>query len=80
MGREGLMGSNEKEKFKISFAVFQKTILDFQLKSHENFLRPFVYLFKNVDKDNNGIIDEVEIYIDNKLIFIFKKIFCICLA
>lgn len=58
IAREGL-GSNEKEKLKIAFNLFQKTILDFQLKSHENFLRPFLYLFKNIDKDNNGIIDEV---------------------
>lgn len=61
MGREAAIGSNEKEKPKILFNQFQKAILDFQLKSHENFLKPFVYFFKHCDKDINGIIDEVKI-------------------
>lgn len=63
-GREGLLMSNEKEKLKISFFQFQKIILDFQLKSHENFLQPFLMLFKHIDKDNNGIIDEVLFFIN----------------
>lgn len=59
IGREGYLASNEKEKMKIPFLQFQKIILDFQLKSHENFLQPFLFLFKHADKDNNGMIDEV---------------------
>lgn len=35
-------------------------ILDFQLKSHEKFLKSFIQLFKQVDQDHNGIIDEAE--------------------
>ena len=34
-------------------------MLDFQLREHEKFLRKFFLLFKTVDIDNNGIIDEV---------------------
>lgn len=50
---------NEKEKPVIEYFIFQKIILDFQLKSHEKFLKNFVAYFRLVDKDLNGIIDEV---------------------
>ena len=33
---------------------------DFQIKTRENYLRNFVYLFKRTDTDNNGIINEDE--------------------
>lgn len=49
----------EKEKPTIDYNIFQKVILDFQLRSHEKFLKNFVSLFRSVDKDLNGIIDEV---------------------
>ncbi len=51
---------NEKEKPIIDYNVFQKIILDFQLKSHEKFLKNFVQLFRRSDRDINGIIDEVK--------------------
>jgi len=51
---------NEKDKPTIDYNIFQKTILDFQLKSHEKFLKNFVSLYRTVDKDMNGIIDEGE--------------------
>ena len=50
---------NEKEKPNVEYNVFQKIILDFQLRSHEKFLRNFVSLFRSVDRDMNGIIEEV---------------------
>lgn len=50
---------NEKEKPMLEYNIFQKVILDFQLRSHEKFLKNFVTLFRTVDKDINGIIDEV---------------------
>jgi Ca2+-binding EF-hand superfamily protein len=34
--------------------------LDFQLSEHEKFLRDFTELFKGVDRDRNGLIDEGE--------------------
>ena len=66
--------SQEKDKTKIEFQSFQKVenslffnkkigfkiILDFQSKSHEKFLRKFIILYRQVDKDNNGIVDEKE--------------------
>jgi len=58
---------NEKEKPVIEYFIFQKIILDFQLKSHEKFLKNFVAYFRLVDKDLNGIIDEVT-YIDVMII------------
>lgn len=35
-------------------------ILDFQLQEHEKFLSSFTSLFKEVDADNNGILNEQE--------------------
>ena len=35
-------------------------MLDFQLKSHEKYLRKFIALFKSVDTDTNGALNEME--------------------
>ncbi|CAD8162010.1 unnamed protein product [Paramecium pentaurelia] len=51
---------NEKDKSKIEFSIFQKFILDFQMKSHEKYLSTFIQHFKQQDQDQNGIIDENE--------------------
>ena len=51
----------EQEKKRIKFSVFQKIILDFQMKSHENFLNSFIEKFRTIDRDQNGIIDEQEL-------------------
>ena len=45
---------------RMSYPDFQKTILDFQLQEHEKFLFRFTQIFKEVDSDNNGIINEEE--------------------
>ncbi len=37
----------------------RQIVLDFQLREHEKFLRKFFLIFKTIDVDNNGIIDEV---------------------
>jgi Ca2+-binding EF-hand superfamily protein len=39
---------------------FQKIVLDFQLKSHDKFLKNLIFIFKRFDSDNNGIISEDE--------------------
>ena len=43
---------------KLSYVEFQKAILDFQLSEHEKFLQDFTQLFKQVDADHNGILNE----------------------
>ena len=53
-----MMQSKDLEK--LSYHDFQKIILDFQLQEHEKFLFRFTQLFKEVDIDNNGIINEDE--------------------
>lgn len=53
-----LMQSKDFEK--LSYHDFQKTILDFQLQEHEKFLYRFTQLFKQVDGDNNGLVNEEE--------------------
>ncbi|CAD8107064.1 unnamed protein product [Paramecium sonneborni] len=50
----------ERDKYKLEYSVFQKIILDFQLKSHEKYLKKFIVTFKQMDTDANGIIDENE--------------------
>jgi Ca2+-binding EF-hand superfamily protein len=50
----------EQERKRIKYFYFQKIILDFQLKSHENFLNNFIDRFRIVDSDQNGIVDEDE--------------------
>ena len=42
------------------YCDFQKVILDFQLQEHERFLSKFTELFKEVDNDTDGIINEGE--------------------
>lgn len=37
-----------------------KIILDFQLLEHEKFLSSFTSIFKEIDTDNNGILNEEE--------------------
>lgn len=54
------MKKNSRDYEKLPFAQFQKIILDFQLKEHEKFLEKFIVLFKTVDSDNNGVINEEE--------------------
>jgi Ca2+-binding EF-hand superfamily protein len=45
---------------KIMYEDFLKILLDFQLKGHEKFLLKFMKLFRQFDKDKNGVINEEE--------------------
>lgn len=55
-----MLKKNSRDYEKLPFVQFQKIILDFQLKEHEKFLEKFIVLFKTVDSDNNGVINEEE--------------------
>ena len=52
--------SKLKEEYNIPFKDLVKIIHEFQIKQREKQLKNFVQLFKSVDKDNNGIINEEE--------------------
>jgi hypothetical protein len=52
--------SKVKDEFNIPLKDLIKILHEFQIKSREKYLKNFVLLFKNVDKDNNGIINEEE--------------------
>ena len=52
--------SKLKEEYNIPFKDLVKILHEFQIKQREKQLKNFVQLFKNVDKDNNGIINEEE--------------------
>jgi len=45
---------------RIPYRIFLKILLDFQLKGHEKFLSRFRRLFRDVDADRNGILNEDE--------------------
>jgi hypothetical protein len=49
-----------KESGKMAYVDFLKVLLDFQLKGHEKFLLKFMKLFRQFDKDKNGVINEEE--------------------
>ena len=51
---------SQKDSDKLMFAEFSKAVLDFQLKEHEKFLFKFIVVFKQVDRDNNGVVNEEE--------------------
>merc|ERR1711918_35864 len=57
-GREASGGSDLKGK--IMYEDFLKILLDFQLKGHEKFLLKFMKLFRQFDKDKNGVVNEEE--------------------
>jgi len=40
------------------YVDFNKIVLDFQLQEHERFISKFVTLYKYIDEDRDGIIDE----------------------
>jgi Ca2+-binding EF-hand superfamily protein len=50
----------QKDSDKLLFSEFLKAVLDFQLKEHEKFLYKFIVVFKQVDTDNNGVLNEEE--------------------
>lgn len=57
---EQLIRKQQRDYEKLPFEDFQKIILDFQLKEHEKFLEKFIVIFKSIDTDNNGVINEDE--------------------
>ncbi|EAS05426.2 EF hand protein (macronuclear) [Tetrahymena thermophila SB210] len=60
--REEISKENMERK-KILYSSFENVILDFQLKSHEKFLKPFIQQFKQIDTDSDGVINEEEFII-----------------
>ena len=45
---------------RVPFEDFLKILLDFQLAGHEKFLSKFRSIFREVDLDHNGVINEPE--------------------
>ena len=48
--------NNRKNQLKLPFQLFLRTILDFQLQSHLNYLFSFIKIFRQYDTDVDGII------------------------
>eukprot|EP01038_Epipyxis_sp_PR26KG_P012971 gene12971-17393_t len=48
--------NNNNEPLKLSFQLFIKTILEFQLKCHELYIEKFVLIFRKYDHDVDGIL------------------------
>ena len=49
-----------QESVRLAFSEFLLVLLKFQLKLHEAFLSGFVQLFKTVDTDRDGVVNEDE--------------------
>ena len=45
---------------RIRFREFIKVILDFQLQEHQKFLRKFNIVFKRIDTECSGILNELQ--------------------
>ena len=56
--REEQEALEDQKVLKIKYSLFEKIILDFQLKSHHNFLKKFINLFREYDSSNLGYINE----------------------
>ena len=56
--REEQEALEDQKVLKIKYTLFEKIILDFQLKSHHNFLKKFINLFREYDNTNLGYINE----------------------
>jgi len=52
--------STERVSNEILYSDLQKIILDFQLTTHEKYIQKFTKLFKGIDVDKNGLVNEVE--------------------
>ncbi|CDW88603.1 UNKNOWN [Stylonychia lemnae] len=49
---------NDDSNVKVYFSNYMKNVLDFQMSEHERYLKSFIYVFRKVDKDNDGILNE----------------------
>ncbi|KAL9655108.1 hypothetical protein ABK040_008889 [Willaertia magna] len=45
---------------KIPYKLFVKVLLTYQLQGHEKFLKKFVRIFRKIDADGNGVLNEIE--------------------
>ena len=43
---------------KVYWTDFLKTLMDFQMRQHETYLRAFTKIFRRVDTDSDGIVNE----------------------
>lgn len=43
---------------KVYWTDFLKTLMDFQMRQHETYLRTFTKMFRRVDTDSDGIVNE----------------------
>ena len=57
---KNLFRFREKSKTKILFTEFQNIILNYQIMNHENYLKGFISKFKEIDKNDDGIINDEE--------------------
>jgi len=51
-----------KDDSKINFKDFSKIVMDYQIKLRDRYLKNFVIIFKKIDMDNDGIINEEEFF------------------
>jgi hypothetical protein len=49
---------------RISFNKFKRLVLAYIIESHDLFLKPFIDIFREVDGDLDGVINEVKNFCD----------------
>eukprot|EP01032_Pedospumella_encystans_P011294 gene11294-13139_t len=54
------LAEKRKDMYKVPFAMFLRTVLDFQLQSHLQYLNNFVRVFRDMDTDVDGVINAAE--------------------
>lgn len=61
--REAMYAMREDQRIKrIEYKAFNWIVTDYLLESHLKFLEPFVRVFRSLDEENTGYIDEVEFF------------------
>jgi len=58
LSRDEILQIIRKNQGRLLYQDFQKIILDFQLQEHEKFLKNFTNLFKQIDTDSVGYLNE----------------------
>lgn len=55
--KEPVLKTKKGEILKLPYTLFMKTVLDFQLRSHQEYLRNFVNIFRQIDLDVDGVLN-----------------------
>lgn len=64
---EQYLQNEELKEPRISYNKFKRLVLAYIIESHDLFLKPFIDIFREVDGDLDGVINEVRFAAENGL-------------